>query len=164
MNTARLASATDADEMVRLACVMFVSMGLDEPDAGWRAVARAHIAGRLGHDAVGAVVDHPTVPGRLVASGAASVSTRLPTPMNIDGRSAYVQWVATDEEFRGHGHARAVMTTLLDRLDEQGVTAIELHATPMGERLYRSLGFWEGIGAPALRRRRWDPPPSHDRP
>jgi GNAT superfamily N-acetyltransferase len=159
MNTARLATAADAEEMVRLACVMFVSMGLDDPDAGWRAAARGDIARRLGTDAIGAVVDHPKVPGRLVASGAATVARRLPTPMNVDGRCAYIQWVATDEEFRGQGAARAVMTTLLGRLDDQGVTAIELHATPMAERLYRSLGFWEGMGAPALRRRRWEPPP-----
>jgi GNAT superfamily N-acetyltransferase len=158
--TARLATAADAEEMVRLACVMFVAMGLPEPDAEWRTGARAHVAGRVGDDAIGAVVDHPTLPGRLVASGAATVSTRLPTPMNGNGRSAYVQWVATDEEFRGRGFARAVMTTLLDWLDEHGVAAVELHATPMGEPLYRSLGFWEGIGAPPLRRRRWDPPPA----
>jgi len=44
-------------------------------------------------------------------------------------------------------------------LDAHEVTAIELHATRMGEPLYRSLGFWEGGGAPALRRRTWDPPP-----
>jgi ribosomal protein S18 acetylase RimI-like enzyme len=79
--------------------------------------------------------------------------------MNVDGRTAYVQWVATDDEFRGRGCARAVMTTLLDWLDAHDVTAVELHATPMGEPLYRSLGFWEGAGSPPLRRRRWDPPP-----
>jgi GNAT superfamily N-acetyltransferase len=157
---ARLATVADADEMVRLAAVMFVSMGLPEPDDAWRASAREHIAHRLGNDAIGAVVDHPTLPRRLVASGAATVSTRLPTPMNADGRNAYVQWVATDEAFRGRGFARAVMTTLLDWLDGHGIAAIELHATPMGERLYRSLGFWEGMGAPPLRRRRWDPPQS----
>ena len=49
------------------------------------------------------------------------------------------------------------MTALLQCLDERDIPAIELHATPMGEPLYRSLGFWEGTGAPALRRRRWDP-------
>jgi len=158
--TARLATAADADEMVRLACVMFASMGVDVPDAAWREEAAAHIAARIGDDAVGAVVDHPDRHGHLVASAAATVSTRLPNHVNRNGRSAYVQWVATDEEFRNRGYSRAVMTTLLEWLDAHDVTAIELHATPMGERLYRSLGFWEGMGAPPLRRRRWDPPAS----
>ncbi|MBV9283751.1 MAG: hypothetical protein JO176_04005 [Acidimicrobiia bacterium] len=35
---------------------------------------------------------------------------------------------------------------------------VELHATADAEGLYRSLGFWEGHGGKALRRRRWDPP------
>jgi GNAT superfamily N-acetyltransferase len=139
--------------MVRLACVMFASVGVAVPDDGWRARARAHIASRIGRDALGAVVDHPSEPGRLVASAAATVTTRLPTPENPDGRTAYVQWVATDDDFRNRGYARAVMTTLLEWLDEHGVTTVDLHATVMGEPLYRSLGFVEG-GTPALRRRR----------
>ena len=152
--TARLATAADADEMVRLACVMFASMGVPEPGEHWRAGARAHIAGRLGDDAIGVVADHPSEPGRLVASAAATVCTRLVTPMNRTGRSAYVQWVATDDDFRSRGYARAVMTTLLDWLDAHEVAAVELHATPMGEALYRSLGFEEAAGSRPLRRRR----------
>jgi GNAT superfamily N-acetyltransferase len=160
MSPARRATADDADEVVRLACVMFVSMGMPEPDDGWRADARAQFANRLPTDVVAAVVDDPTKPGRLAASAVVTVSTRLPTPTNPTGRCGYVQWVATDEAFRGRGFARAVMETLLEWLDANDVGAIELHATAVGEHLYRSLGFWEGDGPPALRRRRWDPPPT----
>ena len=156
---ARLATAADASEIVRLAVVMFFSMGAPDPGDAWRATAIRHIAERISIDAVAAVVDHPTTQGRLVASGAVTVSTRLPTPPNPSGRYAYIQWVATDDEFRGRGCARAVMTTLLEWLDANDVPALELHATAMGEHLYRSLGFREGVGAPALRRRTWDPPP-----
>ena len=156
---ARRANAADAPEVVRLACVMFASMGLSDPGDEWREMAARHFAGRVSVDAIGAVVDHPEVPRRLVASGVVTISTRLPTPTNPSGRCGYVQWVATDGEFRGKGFARAVMTTLLDCLDERDVAAVELHATDLGEPLYRALGFWEGSGAPALRRRLWDPPP-----
>jgi len=159
VTAARMATAADASEVVRLACVMFVSMGMSDPDDGWRAAAVDVFRTRVAGDVVGAVVDHPTVPGRLAASGVVTVATRLPTPTNPDGSSAYVQWVATDEAFRGRGFARAVMTTLLEWLDARGVGVVELHATPMGESLYRSLGFWEGAGAAALRRRRGDPAP-----
>jgi len=159
VSPARPATAADADEVVRLACVMFVSMGMPEPDDAWRTNARIRFAERLGGDAMGAVVDDPTEPGRLAASAVVTVSTRLPTPTNPSGRCGYVQWVATDEPFRKRGFARAVMTTLLEWLDAHDVAAIELHATTVGEPLYRSLGFWEGDGPPALRRRAWDPPP-----
>jgi ribosomal protein S18 acetylase RimI-like enzyme len=156
---ARLATAADAPAAVRLALVMFASMGLPDPGDEWRANATAQFAQRVGTDLTGAVVDHPTLAGRLIASGAATLSTRLPTPTNPTGGYGYIQWIATDDEFRSRGCARAVMTTLLDWLDARGVTAIELHATAMGEPLYRSLGFWEGLGPSPLRRRTWDPTP-----
>ncbi len=104
------------------------------------------------------MVEHPADRGVLIASGAAVIITYLPTPANPSGAYGYVQWVATDDAFRGRGCARAVMTTMLDRLDARG-GEVALHATSMGEPLYRSLGFWEGSGAPALRRRSWDPAP-----
>ncbi len=159
---ARLATAGDAAEVVRLASVMFVSMGMDDPGEEWRAMAVAHFASRVGVDAVAAVVDHPTIATEIIASGAATVSTRLPTPSNPTGAYGYVQWVATDDAFRGRGCARAVMTKLLTWFDARG-GEVDLHATSMGEPLYRSLGFWEGSGAPSLRRRSWDPAPGPER-
>lgn len=157
---ARFATPDDAQEVVRLANLMFVSMGMDDPGEAWRVVAAEQFAKRVGTDVIAAVVEHPDDSSRLIASGAATVSTRLPTPPNPSGAHGYVQWVATDDEFRSRGCARAVMTTLLEWFDERGCE-VELHATEMGEPLYRSLGFWEGI-VPALRRRAWAPPPSAD--
>ena len=157
---ARPAIAVDAPEAVRLALVMFASMGMADPGDAWREMAEAQFAARIAVDLMGAVVDHPTIPGRLVASGAVTVSRRLPTPWNPTGAYGYIQWIATDDDFRSRGCGRAVMAGLLEWLDAHAVTAIELHATKMGEPLYRSLGFWEGSGAPALRRRTWDPPDS----
>jgi len=157
-SVARLATADDAAQVVRLACVMFMSMGQPEPDAEWKAMAGERFADRVGDDVIAAVVEHPTITGTLIASGAAVIATNLPTPANPTGAYGYVQWVATDDAFRGRGCARAVMTTILESLDRRG-GEVALHATNMGEPLYRSLGFWEGSGAPALRRRSWDPAP-----
>jgi GNAT superfamily N-acetyltransferase len=137
---------------------MFTSMGMHEPDDDWKNMAAAHFARRVGADALAAVVDHPTDAGRLVASGAATVNTVLPTPANPTGTFSFVQWVATDDPFRRRGYARAVMLKLLESLDALG-GEVALHATSTGEPLYRSLGFWEGSGAPHLRRRSWDPAP-----
>jgi ribosomal protein S18 acetylase RimI-like enzyme len=155
---ARFATADDAAEVVRLACVMFTAMGNAEPDDEWKATATAQYARRVGNDVIGAVVDHPTDTGKLIASAAAVISTNLPTLVNPTGAQAYVQWVATDDAFRRRGYARAVMTKLLEQLDTRG-GEVALHATLTGEPLYRSLGFWEGSNVPALRRRSWDPAP-----
>jgi GNAT superfamily N-acetyltransferase len=156
--TARFAVPDDASEVVRLACVMFTAMGEPEPDDEWKTIATAQYARRVGDNVIGAVFEHPTEAGKLIASAAAVTSTNLPTLINVTGAQAYIQWVATDEAFRRRGCARAVMTKLLEQLDTLG-GEVALHATRMGEPLYRSLGFWEGSKAPALRRRIWDPAP-----
>jgi ribosomal protein S18 acetylase RimI-like enzyme len=149
----RPATRDDIDEVVRLAGVMFESMGLDATDPGWRREGAAAVGDRLGHDLNVFVVDHPTEQGRLVASGAGIILRRLPTPMGPDGRVGHIQWVAADPEFRRRGYGRAVMEALLGWYRAQQITHVELHATPEGEPLYRSLGFGESRN-PHLR---WQP-------
>ena len=152
MRITRPATIDDAEEIVRLARVMFESMGAaGAAREEWQAAGMAAVRGRLGADLGVFVVDHAAEPGRLVASAAATVNRRLPTPFNGTGLVGYVQWVATDDEERGKGYGRAVMEALLDWLEERGCASIELHATADGEPLYRSLGFHEASN-PALRR------------
>jgi ribosomal protein S18 acetylase RimI-like enzyme len=147
---ARLATRADAAEVARLAALMYASMGL-VTDRDWLAHAAAAFARRAGDHLVAFVVDRPEGEAGLVASGVGLISSRLPSPNNPDGRIGYIQWVATETAFRRRGLARQVLLGLLQWFDERGVPVIELHATPDGESLYRSLGFGEK-GAVALRR------------
>jgi len=55
---------------------------------------------------------------------------------------------------------RTSLRALLEWFGSEGVDNVELHASPDGEPLYRSEGFWEGSTALALRRRSWDPAPT----
>ena len=152
MRITRRATIDDAEEIVRLARVMFESMGaVGAARDDWQRAGEAAVRERLGADLAVFVVDHPTEAGRLVASAAATVNRRLPTPFNPTGLVGYVQWVATEEEERGKGHGRAVMEALLDWLADHGCMSVELHSTADGEPLYRSLGFHEASN-PALRR------------
>lgn len=149
-----MATSADADEVVRLAAAMFESMGLDASTPGWREAGRARFLERVGQGTLAVfVIDDPDRPGRLAASAAGSIVERLPAPLNPDGRAGYVQWVCTDPEFRSRGLGAKVMTALLDWYDASGVEVVELHATAMGESLYRRLGF-DDSGPVALRRRR----------
>ncbi|HVM41192.1 MAG TPA: GNAT family N-acetyltransferase, partial [Acidimicrobiia bacterium] len=150
MSTARPATSDDIPEVVRMGALMFESMG-QAVGGPWREVAEAALAERLGDTCAAFVVDDPGVPGRVVASAAVSLHDRLPSPSNPTGCWGYVQYVATDPGHRRRGHARAVMEAVLAWLDERGVTAAELHATPEGAGLYTSLGFGEGPN-PSLRR------------
>jgi len=147
----RAAVASDADEVVRLAAIMFESMGVD-PAGTWADAGVRQVTERLGADLAVFVVDHPNGAGRLVASAAGTVAQRLPGPSNPNGLAGYVQWVCVDPDYRRHGLARQVMSRLLAWYGDRGVGTIELHATPMAEQLYLSLGFGEA-GGRALRRR-----------
>jgi len=150
---ARRATVEDSAEIVRLAALLFESMGVPAAwEEHWQAQGDRHVRDRLGKDLAVFVVDDPQVAGRLAASVAGTIAQRLPTPNNPSGLAGYVQWVSTDPNHRRHGLARSAMRALLDWYDEQGVRSVELHATPMAESLYLSLGF-DDSGPRALRRR-----------
>jgi GNAT superfamily N-acetyltransferase len=151
---ARFATSGDVGEVVRLAGVMYASVGQDISDPRWISAAEGHFRSRLGADVQVVVVDHPDG-NRLAASGAAVIVRRLPAPHNPGALVAYIQWVATDEDMRRQGLCREVMRLLLDWCAARGAPIVELHATPDGEALYRSLGFGQR-GPIALRRREWD--------
>lgn len=51
--------------------------------------------------------------------------------------------VCTDEQFRGHGYATAIMSALLDWFKTDGITRVDLHASQFGIEIYRKLGFCE---------------------
>jgi GNAT superfamily N-acetyltransferase len=167
----RAAGVDDLPEVVRLAELMYVSLGVGHPEpvwAAWRRVALEALRSDLGPDLAVVVVDHPDAgsagaagagPGRLVACGVATIGTRLPNPWLEDRRIGYVQWMSTEPEFRRRGLARAVLAALLRWYEERGVHDVELHASTAGAPLYRTMGFWEGSTGVALRRRSWDPPP-----
>lgn len=140
---ARLANASDIEEIVRLAGEMFESLGVDAAHHAWREEGGCQLAARLGEDLHAAVVDHPDDPGRLVASGVGVVLEPLPSPTNVSGRIGYIQWLCVEDGFRRRGLGRAVTSALLAWLEQRGVRSVELYATAAGEPLYRSLGFAE---------------------
>ena len=69
----------------------------------------------------------------------------------VFGPVAWVGMVLVEGSQRGRGVGRALMTRALAFLEEQGVRSVRLDATPLGEPLYRSLGF-----VPQLMLSRWE--------
>src|SRR5262249_977135 len=61
----------------------------------------------------------------------------------IFGAVAWIAMVLVDAEVRGQGIGKALMQHALAFLDHQGVRALRLDATPMGQPLYEKLGFVE---------------------
>jgi GNAT superfamily N-acetyltransferase len=139
---ARRATLADVDELLRLANVMLDAVGMGSDDPAWETDARLRLHTGFADDSVAAfVVDHPTIGHRCVASAAVSLQLRLPTPGNPGGRVSYVQWVATDPEFRRQGCARVVMESVVAWSLAHDVGSVDLHASPDGAPLYRDLGF-----------------------
>lgn len=121
---------------------MFESMGL--AGDGW--VPRAVEVLNRGLDdrrMAAFVIDHPQVECRLVSAGVGVLIQRMPGPASPCGRAGYIQYVCTDPEYRARGLARQVMRSLLEWFRQNGVAVVELHATAVGEPLYRSMGFGE---------------------
>jgi GNAT superfamily N-acetyltransferase len=119
---------------------MYSAMGLDVTRREWREEATRMIRDRNGsEDCAVFVVDDDV--GTAVACGGVTVATRLPGPGVPSARFGYIQWMVTDPEYRRRGHGKAVFEAILAWLRVRGVTAMELHATPEGEALYRKYGF-----------------------
>jgi GNAT superfamily N-acetyltransferase len=95
------------------------------------------------------VAEDPISDGRLASIGAANIASRLPGPGNPEALVGYIQWVSTDPSYRRQGLARQITEALFYWLWDQKASVVELHASPNGEPLYRSLGF-EDLPNPAL--------------
>ncbi|RPK42942.1 hypothetical protein EES40_17720 [Streptomyces sp. ADI93-02] len=143
---ARAAVPADAEGIIALRSELI----LPEPlDAEWAALCSARLARRLapGGDARAYVAEAPD--GSLVSCALGLIHPLFPAPAYPEGLAARVHAVATRPEFRRRGLAREVLSALLDRLQADGATLFELHASEEATPLYRELGF---AADPALMR------------
>ncbi|MEO3973272.1 GNAT family N-acetyltransferase [Streptomyces sp. CAU 1734] len=150
MQQARRAAPSDAEELIRLREVMIDSLpprqlGEDPPGTDWRANGVADLRSRLadpGADIAAFVIDRPGgSPAGLAACAVGTIAHRLAGPGNPHGLFGYVFSVATDPDARRRGHSRACLEALVEWFRTQGVSRIDLHASPEGEPLYAALGF-----------------------
>ncbi|MFF1839010.1 GNAT family N-acetyltransferase [Streptomyces sp. NPDC058231] len=143
---ARAAVPADAGGIIALRSELILSEPLD---AEWAALCSTRLARRLapGGDARAYVAEAPD--GTLVSCALGLIHPVLPAPAYPRGLAARVHAVATQPEFRRCGLAREVLSALLDRLQADGATLFELHASKEATPLDRELGF---AADPALMR------------
>ncbi|MER8119073.1 GNAT family N-acetyltransferase [Streptomyces sp. NPDC094031] len=143
----RAATPTDAEALIRMRSQYVLSAPMTEE---WIRRCTNELAPRLEPegDARAFVVDAPD--GTVAACALGLIHPVLPARSYPRGLAARVQLVATRPEDRRRGHARAVVSALLDHLaDVEDVTLFELHTSAEAAPLYRELGF---SGDPALMR------------
>lgn len=142
--TIRPAGLGDLAALVDLRDVMLTAMGVDTagPDAPWRAASEGWLRSRLPEAAAfrAVVAD---VPGEGVVACAIGVREEfMPSPSSPTGGRGHLFNVATAPQHRRHGHARACVTAVVDWFTtDTDIRVVDLHATPDGTALYRSLGF-----------------------
>jgi ribosomal protein S18 acetylase RimI-like enzyme len=144
--TIRRARPGDAAELTRLRGVMFESVGVSPEATDWRQRCVDVFTARLAADDgtfAAVVAEDVARPGHVLACCVGWVEAHLPSPGNPSGRRGHVANVATNPSARRRGLGMAVLTELMAFFAEQDVVRVDLHATPMGEGLYRSLGFRE---------------------
>ncbi|QSB16428.1 GNAT family N-acetyltransferase [Natronosporangium hydrolyticum] len=152
----RRAVPADAPELVRLRTIMLSEMaGEPVPPGEWAAPAEQMLRERLAEPAGTArlaafVVDPPDGAPGLASCAIGTIERRLGGPENPTGEFGYLFNVATDPAYRRRGFSRAGTEAVLAWFRERGVVRADLKATPIGEPLYRSLGFVDS-SAPSLK-------------
>lgn len=146
MGDLRRATVADAADLVRLRAHMTEAMGGDPTVPGWAAACEAALTRRLDEPELFAawLVE---VDGRPVSSGVGWLEEHLPSPGCFDGRRGHVASMSTDPLHRRQGHAREVLTALMEWFASLGVPRVDLRATEDGRPLYEAFGFRELGGA-----------------
>ncbi len=135
----RAAGAADIREIVRLACFMYASVGIDPADA-WTERVTWLLSGRLGAAGLtGWVVDGHE--GALAACALLSIAPSLPLPGQTASHSGYLQWVVTDPRYQRQGLGAALTSTAMVEAKARGLDVVTLHSSPAGRRLYEKSGF-----------------------
>ncbi len=78
--------------------------------------------------------------GCFVAMAGASVIGTV-TTIQYQGEVAWIGMLLVHPQSRGRGIGKALLLRAIEHLQAEGIPSIKLDATPLGEPLYRKLGF-----------------------
>jgi GNAT superfamily N-acetyltransferase len=138
----RLANENDADEIVRLAYLMWSDFGFPEVPNDWEKSFHQFFKHFVDDPNFRILVcDNPDKQDQLTAMGIGIIYQVTPAFWLPSGKMGYLQWFSTDTEWRGRGLASQILNELIEWLEESGVTRIQLHSSKFGESLYRKAGF-----------------------
>lgn len=137
----REATAKDIPELAMLRREMFEAMGFSDSsildqvaEASTRYFKRTVPSGHF--RAWVAEAD-----GMVVASIGLVIHAIPPTPHNLLGKEGYVMNLVTRPPWRRRGIGTALLQTVLDTLQVEGIPSVSLHATPDGQGIYEQAGF-----------------------
>jgi len=78
---------------------------------------------------------------QVVASGAITIVSLVPTPNDLSSRVAYLHSMYTEPELRGKNLASRIVRTALAYCKANGVRRVILNASEAGKPIYEKMGF-----------------------
>ncbi|WP_113883858.1 MULTISPECIES: GNAT family N-acetyltransferase [Cytobacillus] len=82
----------------------------------------------------------------IIACGAVIFYDFPPSYTNKTGKKAYIANMYTNENYRGQGIAKNLLSKLVEEVKLYGISRIWLGASDMGRPLYKKFGFKEADG------------------
>ena len=79
--------------------------------------------------------------GKIVASGAISICSFVPTPENPNYIGAYLHSMFTEKEHRGNGVAAKIIEEARNFCRQNNISTIMLSASAAGKTVYEKIGF-----------------------
>jgi len=87
-----------------------------------------------------------TYENRIIATAGLCIYQLPPSFSNPSGKVAYLTNIYTKDEFRKNGIASYLVETLLNEAKASNFTGVRLHASKLGQSVYKKLGFNETNG------------------
>jgi len=77
----------------------------------------------------------------IVASGAVTIISFVPTPLDLSHQLGYLHSLYTEEEYRGKQCAHKIIDQVIDYCNQKGIRRIILTASEEGRPIYHAIGF-----------------------
>ena len=84
------------------------------------------------------VIEHKN---RIVASGAITITSLVPTPKDLSSSVAYLHSMYTEKEFRNKNFANLIVERAIRFCRDNGIKRAFLNASEAGRPIYEKLGF-----------------------
>jgi GNAT superfamily N-acetyltransferase len=136
----RVATAADAETLVRHRIGMFSDMGVAMDEAALAAVFRSWVEQALESGVYRAWLAEDE-DSSVVAGGGITILPWPPGPRYMSDRLAFVYNLYTEPSHRRRGLGRLIMTAIHDWCRGHGIKSIALNASSEGRALYEALGY-----------------------
>jgi len=78
---------------------------------------------------------------RIVASGAITIVSFVPTPNDLSSRVAYLHSMYTEKEYRNNNFANRIIEKAIQYCKDHGIKRFFLNASEAGRPIYEKIGF-----------------------